>query len=65
MNWGFISQKTAFFIVTGVETSNLTISEVKNAVFWNDAPCGSCENRRQFCTKATRQHIPQDGILLL
>jgi hypothetical protein len=24
MNWAFISQKTAFFIVTAVETSNLT-----------------------------------------
>jgi hypothetical protein len=23
-NWGFISQKTAFFIVTAVKTSNLT-----------------------------------------
>jgi hypothetical protein len=24
MNWAFISQKTAFFIVTAVKTSNLT-----------------------------------------
>jgi hypothetical protein len=24
MNWGFISQKTTFFIVTAVKTSNLT-----------------------------------------
>jgi hypothetical protein len=24
MKWGFISQKTAFFIVTAVKTSNLT-----------------------------------------
>jgi hypothetical protein len=24
MNWGFISQKTAFFIVTAVKTANLT-----------------------------------------
>jgi hypothetical protein len=24
MNWGFISQKTTFFIVTAVTTSNLT-----------------------------------------
>jgi hypothetical protein len=26
MNWGFISQKTTFFIVTAVKTSNLTKS---------------------------------------
>jgi hypothetical protein len=25
-NWGFISQKTAFFIVSTVETSNLTMN---------------------------------------
>jgi hypothetical protein len=28
MNWGFLSQKTAFFIVTAVKASDLTETEV-------------------------------------
>jgi hypothetical protein len=29
MNWGFISQKTPFFIVTAVETSNLECGSIR------------------------------------
>jgi hypothetical protein len=59
---GFLSQKTTFFIVTAVKTSNLTLMKLslrvpvrrkrmqgkvmKNGVFWVVTPCGSCKNRR-------------------
>jgi hypothetical protein len=44
---GFIAQKTAFFMVTAVETSNFTLNTlVKNGVFWDVTPCGSYKNRR-------------------
>jgi uncharacterized repeat protein (TIGR01451 family) len=35
---GVTSQKTAFFIITAVNTSNLTL---KNVVFWDVTPFGS------------------------
>jgi hypothetical protein len=34
------TQKTPFFIVTAVKTSNLTL---KDAVFWDVTQCGSCK----------------------
>jgi hypothetical protein len=43
MNWVFISQKTAFFIVTAVRTSNLTFHicslEVVDSVSSPDTDC--------------------------
>jgi hypothetical protein len=34
-------------VIYGCETWSLTLREVvKNAVFWDLTPCGSCENRR-------------------
>jgi hypothetical protein len=45
----------------------LTAVTMKNAVFWDMAPCGSCVNRRfvgtSVYTISTRRHIPEDGIL--
>jgi hypothetical protein len=32
---------------------------MKNGVFWNVTPCGSCKN----LTRATRRNIPEDTIL--
>jgi hypothetical protein len=53
---GVTSQKTSFFIVTAVKTSNLTTNTVrydvstavtmKKAVFWAVTLCCSCKNRR-------------------
>jgi hypothetical protein len=54
---GVTTQKTPFFIVTAVKTSNLTyIGPVRHEVFtavtmqngdlWDVTPCGSCKNRR-------------------
>jgi hypothetical protein len=41
---------------------------MKNAVFWDVAPCRYCVKRRfggtSFYTIYTRRHIPDDGILL-
>jgi hypothetical protein len=40
---------------------------MKNAPFWNVAPCKSCVNRRfggtSVHTRSTWRHIPEDGIL--
>jgi hypothetical protein len=40
---------------------------VKNAVFWDVAPCRSCVNRRfggtSVHTRSTWGHIPEVGIL--
>jgi hypothetical protein len=40
---------------------------MKNAVFWDVAPCSSCVNRRfrvtSVHTRTTWCHIPEDGIL--
>jgi hypothetical protein len=56
---GVTSQKTVFFIVTAVKTSNLklkivylvgfevfTTVPITSAVLWDVTPCGSCKNRR-------------------
>jgi hypothetical protein len=44
-----------------------TAVPMKNAVFWDVAPCRSCVNRRfggtSVHTTFTRRHIPEDGIL--
>jgi hypothetical protein len=55
-----------------------TAVTMKNAVFWDVTPCGSCKNRHfggRYClhrqgeknravlTTATRRHNPEDGIL--
>jgi hypothetical protein len=41
---------------------------MKNAVFWDMAPCRSCVNRRfegtSVYTRSRRRHIREDGILL-
>jgi hypothetical protein len=40
---------------------------MKNVVFWDVTPYGSCKNRRfggtPVLTRATRRNIPKDGIL--
>jgi hypothetical protein len=40
---------------------------LKNAVFWDVAPCRSCVNQRfggtSVHTRFARRHIPEDGIL--
>jgi hypothetical protein len=40
---------------------------VKNGVFWDVRPCGSCKNRylegTSVLARATRRNIPEDGIL--
>jgi hypothetical protein len=40
---------------------------MKNAVFWDITPCGSCVNRRfggtSVYTRSTQRHISEDGIL--
>jgi hypothetical protein len=40
---------------------------MKNAVFWDVAPCRSCVNRRSSETsvyiRSTWRHVPEDGIL--
>jgi hypothetical protein len=36
---------------------------VKNAVFWDVAPSGSCKNRRLGGTSVFTRPIPEDGIL--
>jgi hypothetical protein len=38
MNWGFISQKTAFFIVTPVKTSDLAIDDARGVWFLTYRP---------------------------
>jgi hypothetical protein len=40
-------------------------TSLKNTVFWDVTPCRSCVNRRfgGTCTRSTRRHIPEDGIL--
>jgi hypothetical protein len=46
-----------------------TAVTMKNAVFWDVAPCRSCELNRRFggtsvqFTSSTRRHVPEDGIL--
>jgi hypothetical protein len=50
-------------LLYGRETWYLTFRaehrmRVKNAVFWDVAPCRSCVNAR-----STRRHIPEDGIV--
>jgi hypothetical protein len=44
-----------------------TAVTMKNAVFWDVAPCRSCVNRRSsetsVRTKYTRREIPEDGNL--
>jgi hypothetical protein len=35
---------------------------LKNGVFWDFTPCGSCKNRR-FRGRVTRHNIPEDAIL--
>jgi hypothetical protein len=57
-NWGFISQKTIFFIVSAVKniksynlnytnsSEAMNFNILKNGVFWVVTPCGSCKNRR-------------------
>jgi hypothetical protein len=46
MNWGFISQKMAFFIVTAVKTSNLTerdlVSEKPHFIVFKIPDDGQC-----------------------
>jgi hypothetical protein len=47
-------------------------TNLKNAAFWDDMPCGSCENRRyggkyrlhqtSVLTRAARRNIPEDDI---
>jgi hypothetical protein len=41
--------------------------DMKNAVFWNVTPCGSCRNRCSsktlVLTRATWHNIPEDGVL--
>jgi hypothetical protein len=43
------------------------IRNMKNAIFWDVTPCGSCKNRRfggtSVLTRATWRNIPEDGIL--
>jgi hypothetical protein len=40
---------------------------MKNAVFWDVTPCGSCKNRlfggTSVLTRATRRNTPEDDIL--
>jgi hypothetical protein len=46
-----------------------TAVTIKNAVFWDVAPCRSCALNRRFggtsvqSTRSTRCNIPEDGIL--
>jgi hypothetical protein len=40
---------------------------LKNAIFWDIMPCGTCKNQRfkgmSVLTRATRRNILEDGIL--
>jgi hypothetical protein len=44
-----------------VRFEGFTAVTVKNVVFWDVTPCGSCKNLK--LTRATRHNIPEDGIL--
>jgi hypothetical protein len=40
------------------------MTAIRNAVFWDVTPCGTCKKRRFGGTyKTTRRTIPEDGIL--
>jgi hypothetical protein len=60
MNWGFISQKTAFFIVTAVKTSNLTYPEET----CSSASLSTTDTTHDFTRAGTRvvwQHFKRDS----
>jgi hypothetical protein len=41
---GVTSQKTAFFMLGFVRFEDFTAVTMKNSVFWDVTPCGSCKN---------------------
>jgi hypothetical protein len=68
-NWGFISQKTAFFIVTAVKTSNLTSPQhlvaaivCRSSSLWGTAFCSTARKR---CLKAVWNHETPNHIVLI